>query len=815
MTDDVENSGMIALIPADPGRLGIPGGEPVDALHCTLVFLGDRVTEWSDDRVQALRSMTQQAAQARGPIDARVFSHSVWNADRAPNPQGEPTKPCLVYQLRDLDGQLQSLREVIVDGARTVMGADLPKQWDPHLPHVAAAYDETDAGKLRTSPGPVVLATLRLAIGTEVHDFPLTENVELAHDEGKMMAKPAQAAAPEAGAPEVTVDEDTGKLELHWPVLVIEGMRTGDGRFIPLGSLGHRGLPLPVSGQIKTDEGHKGAEVFGSITKLERHEGPTVTSKETGKPFLEGTAVWEAWGEGNAESEPGKLAMDGYLRGNSADLADTTSVEELADEDGKTTVELRGGKIAGTTLVPVPAFADGYVEVNGERVESTPATEALVAAVSPADAWTIVDLPPEEAVTASGEEPFRPSLSLFQPRQLRGITPLTVEQQADGTYAVYGHAADFARPHISFTGRRVLARPSPSRYVKGFNTGALRVLDDDGTERVAAVGRLTYGDGHADLSLDHVSAKKVYDDPDRAWAWVQASDDAYGIQVNGVIIPGTPDERVTKALAHPVSGDWRPIDGQLELVAACCVNTAGIPVPRQLVASGQVMALVAAGAVAPAQDNPLVLAQSIAARVVEQINEQMSGVLNALGEKLGTKLGIVLNEDAFKEPDPLEVKHAALATQFTQASLIDELMAEHLVHGMTGWQLNLVETRGALGLADRGLLNELTAWHRTDVAAEQEFSHDVTWLVDLEERGELANWVSKAGGLPSYIKRIEKHLIGKGMTESQAIATAVNAAKKMCTSGDLNFPGSQQVNPGSKAEACAAVAQWNAKKAQA
>lgn len=62
--------------------------------------------------------------------------------------------------------------------------------------------------------------------------------------------------------------------------------------------------------------------------------------------------------------------------------------------------------------------------------------------------------------------------------------------------------------------------------------------------------------------------------------------------------------------------------------------------------------------------------------------------------------------------------------------------------------------------------------------------------------------------LPSYIKRIEKHLEKKGMTKGRAIATAVNAAKKMCSTGDLNFPGSQQVNPGSRAEACAAVAQW-------
>jgi hypothetical protein len=77
------------------------------------------------------------------------------------------------------------------------------------------------------------------------------------------------------------------------------------------------------------------------------------------------------------------------------------------------------------------------------------------------------------------------------------------------------------------------------------------------------------------------------------------------------------------------------------------------------------------------------------------------------------------------------------------------------------------------------------------------------------------NWVEDVGGLPQYIKRIAKHLKAKGMAEGHAIATAVNVVKKYCATGDLNWPGWQQVNPGSKAEGCAAVASWEAKKAKA
>lgn len=73
-----------------------------------------------------------------------------------------------------------------------------------------------------------------------------------------------------------------------------------------------------------------------------------------------------------------------------------------------------------------------------------------------------------------------------------------------------------------------------------------------------------------------------------------------------------------------------------------------------------------------------------------------------------------------------------------------------------------------------------------------------------------ANWVTKAGGLPPYIKRLSKHMPGD---ESEQIASAVNAARRMCETGDLNWPGMQDVNPGSRAEACAAIAHWEAMKA--
>src|SRR5699024_4705038 len=43
---------------------------------------------------------------------------------------------------------------------------------------------------------------------------------------------------------------------------------------------------------------------------------------------------------------------------------------------------------------------------------------------------------------------------------------------------------------------------------------------------------------------------------------------------------------------------------------------------------------------------------------------------------------------------------------------------------------------------------------------------------------ETYNWVDDVGGLPKYIRRIADHLIAKGMSESRAIASAVNTVKR-------------------------------------
>lgn len=82
------------------------------------------------------------------------------------------------------------------------------------------------------------------------------------------------------------------------------------------------------------------------------------------------------------------------------------------------------------------------------------------------------------------------------------------------------------------------------------------------------------------------------------------------------------------------------------------------------------------------------------------------------------------------------------------------------------------------------------------------------------------NWITRLpkplqeGFLHSWLHRVATHLVDdKGFTVGHAIATGVNAAKKACATGDLNWPGVQHINLASRAQACAAVSMWEAMKA--
>jgi DNA-binding ferritin-like protein len=420
--------------------------------------------------------------------------------------------------------------------------------------------------------------------------------------------------------------EDGAKFLI--PLVLPEGIETGDGRKFSAGAITMREFPLPLMWQIKTAEGHNGSVVVGRIDHMERIDGGV------GNAY----GVFDA-GQYGKEAE--RLVRGGFIRGISADLDRFEAAEEPEEAAAKDKKKMGGnkltiskGRIMGVTLVPKPAFQECTIQLAEESDSvgmQNSEKDALVACAS---------------VVAS--IPVVPPKSWFTDPKLSGPTPLSVSD--DGH--VFGHIAAW---HVDHIGLSFGTKPPRSRSGYAyFHTGVIRT--DDGSD--VPIGQLTLAGGHASLSADASAAAKHYDDTASAFADVHAGEDTYGIWVSGALRPSVSPEQVRAIRASAPSGDWRPIQGALELVAVCQVNVPGFPIARARVASGQVYALVAAGANYLAR----IKADPSVAQAAEDIKARFAAIR---GEMEAKTITAGVGMDMQQEPPTVEVLERLLADVVT------------------------------------------------------------------------------------------------------------------------------------------------------
>jgi hypothetical protein len=362
------------------------------------------------------------------------------------------------------------------------------------------------------------------------------------------------------------------------PLVIPEELESGDGRKFRKGAIDMRELPLPLMWQIKTGQGHDGSVVVGRIDRMER------TEQGIGNAY----GVFDS-GEYGQEAE--RLVREGFIRGVSADM-DKFEAKEEKEEAGDDTegkvgngkIDITKARVMGVTIVPKPAFQECkivLVEDNELEEDSVIPDGVYVEDVDPTEAASLV-----ACGFVAGAIPVVPPSDWFENPNLKGPTPLTVTDEG----RVFGHIAAW---HVDHIGLSFGTKPprSKSKYAY-FHTGVVRT--DAGKD--VPVGQLTLAGGHAPLEASAADAARHYDDTASAVSDVHAGEDAYGIWVAGALRPGATPEQIRALRASAPSGDWRPIKGGLELVAVCQVNVPGFPIARARVASGQVMALVAAGA---------------------------------------------------------------------------------------------------------------------------------------------------------------------------------------------------------------------------
>lgn len=365
------------------------------------------------------------------------------------------------------------------------------------------------------------------------------------------------------------------------PLALPEGVESGDGRTVDPGAATWRDLPFALMWQVQTGDGHSGSYVVGRIDSIERVEGGIGNARG-----VFDTGVW------GREAE--RMVRAGMLRGVSADMdkfeaQQGVSPEAAEDEKGgksigKDKLAINSTRIMGITIVAKPAFQECAIQIEEDFVipEDDLIPDGIyVDEVDPIDAAALV-----AAGYVASHIPLAPPKAWFDNPRLDGPTPLTVTDEGK----VFGHVAAWEMDHI---GLAYGTKPPRSRSGYAyFHSGVVRTEEGDDVQ----VGQLTLAGGHAGLEASAREAVKHYDDTGSAFADVHAGEDAYGIWVSGALRPGTQPEQVRAIRASAPSGDWRPIRGQLEMVAVCQVNVPGFPIARARVASGHVMALTAAGA---------------------------------------------------------------------------------------------------------------------------------------------------------------------------------------------------------------------------
>jgi hypothetical protein len=422
------------------------------------------------------------------------------------------------------------------------------------------------------------------------------------------------------------------------PIAVV-GKPTGDGRQFDEGALSHRDLPLPLRYVATDSGGHNNAVIVGHIANIGKEKdgmlpakgefydddtwpddvrnaataamrftqnkviGPSVDLDQQEVEHVPEPKAYAAW----KKAQAGKLKAAKMAHGGDCGCGSSPVMADSA-YDGPNLKMIRSGRMASATLVHIPAFAElsGHAKltamvpadtsnpnVDGTTSSASVTADGMIENDDEMDAGQD-ELPDgwREQMTSlmAGAAPTAPPKEWFDDPKLAGPTPLHIGD--DGR--VYGHVAAWDTCHVGI-GDSCVKPPKTLTSYAYFHTGEVKTAEG---ERIG-VGRLTYGGGHAAPNLGYRAAAEHYDRTSATGAYVRAGEDEYGIWVAGMLAPDADESAVFKMRAAPLSGDWRRIGPNLEMVAALHVNTAGFPIPRAMTASAagdeEVLSLVAAG----------------------------------------------------------------------------------------------------------------------------------------------------------------------------------------------------------------------------
>jgi hypothetical protein len=400
-------------------------------------------------------------------------------------------------------------------------------------------------------------------------------------------------------APEMPVGENLGPA--FSGVLIIEGQPTGDGRQIAPEALTWRDPPLPLMG-LKTEthdpmgfDMNDPAVICGLIHTITREpgDGDTQLLRCAGNFLANDDGAYFA----DLTEQLGRLGISADCSTAKSEITVNVDAEGIPTDELMTITE---GTILGGTGCPFPAFAGCYIALGGgtepaeakipQQSEEMAGTPPVVTAGGQLIHWmSYEECEPcdhgMEVITASGAGPSRPPKAWFEDpcftvgddrlREIVGSAgetkyacPLTVTPEG----RVFGHIAPWDVCHTGLPGKCVVA-PRGSDY-RHFMRGQYLVTAEG--DRVP-VGVITADTTHAALPLSAAEALVHYENTGLSAADVAAGEDEFGIWVAGAVRPEATEMQIRNLTASSPSGDWRQINGRLELVAALAVPLPGFP----------------------------------------------------------------------------------------------------------------------------------------------------------------------------------------------------------------------------------------------
>lgn len=369
---------LVVLLPAESDPIAAATSE--DQAHMTTIWMGSTNDFPADDEPQLLaEEVAAYAAKLDGPIVVPVKERGLLGDDEADVVFLEPTDSLL------------AMRQGLLDESPAIENmhakAEQFPEWTPHVTLGYPSGVENGPAVGEYDGTEVTFDRLGLWLGGDYTEYPMGGVVDdpiTADASSNPIDDQSDLTESEEVVPDDELEDDEEPIEeipVHG-VLAPEGVETGDGRGFREGALSSRPLPYPL--RLETVGSHGGnntSEVVtvGRIdeawrdeaTKQWRYRGAVILSKPGAAAAIQG--IIDGSGRGvSIDADAMAVDMEGF----------TEEALAAAEAAGKNaTTWFSEARIAGLTIVPIPAFHEAYIAL-GHEFEEDMTEEALAAAAA-------------------------------------------------------------------------------------------------------------------------------------------------------------------------------------------------------------------------------------------------------------------------------------------------------------------------------------------------------------------------------------------------------------------------------------------------